>query len=288
VARLEDGGWFRLRLLDTHVLVAGATDAGKGSVLWSVLHALAPAIHAGTVRVTGLDPKGMELYIGAGLFTRLADDDTEDMVAELEAAAKRMQVRKAQVKAAGRRKFVPSVAEPFELIVIDELAFLTAYTIPALRKRVEAALSVLLSQGRAPGFSVLGLVQDPRKDVVNLRNLFPVRIALRLAEESETDMVLGDGSADRGARCHEIPLTLPGVGYVRIDGNPEPRRIRFPFHDDDDIRAIAARWAAAGSEPTADVITLAATRPSPAVRVIPLQRNDSRSIDTDRPAGQEG
>ena len=52
-------------------------------------------------------------------------------------------------------------------MLIDEIAFLTAY-LPdkKLVDRVKAALSLLLSQGRGPGFCVIALLQDPRKEVL--------------------------------------------------------------------------------------------------------------------------
>ena len=45
------------------------------------------------------------------------------------------------------------------------------------------------------GVCVVGALQDPRKDVISLRNLFSTRIALRLDESDQVDMVLGDGHA---------------------------------------------------------------------------------------------
>src|SRR3954447_4306060 len=79
VALCEDGTTYRLRLLGTHVLVVGATGAGKGSVVWSTLHALGPAIRDGLVSVWCLDPKGgMELAPGRGLFTRFVYGGPDD------------------------------------------------------------------------------------------------------------------------------------------------------------------------------------------------------------------
>jgi S-DNA-T family DNA segregation ATPase FtsK/SpoIIIE len=51
-------------------------------------------------------------------------------------------------------------------------------------------------------------------------------------------MVLGDGMRDRGALCDRIPTGLPGVGYVVLDGDPTPMRVRFGYPQDDDIRAM--------------------------------------------------
>jgi DNA segregation ATPase FtsK/SpoIIIE, S-DNA-T family len=38
------------------------------------------------------------------------------------------------------------------------------------------------------------VLQDPRKDVISLRHLFPTRIALRLDESDQVHLVLGDGT----------------------------------------------------------------------------------------------
>ncbi|HET9658538.1 MAG TPA: FtsK/SpoIIIE domain-containing protein, partial [Kineosporiaceae bacterium] len=281
VGRTEEGMTYRLSLYGTHLLIAGATGAGKSSPVWSICSALVPGIRAGLVTVTGLDPKGgMELYPARDLFTHYADESGEQMVTCLEAAVDRMLARRDRLKAEGKRVFVPSPGDPFEVIVIDELAFLTAYlTDKGLRERVKAALSLLLSQGRAPGFAVVAALQDPRKEVLSFRNLFPTRIALRLAEDSEVDMVLGDGALDNGARCHEIPHTLPGVGYVRLDGVPEPTRVRFCWFTDPDVTAMAAQLTrpAAPQSPALGIdlrepITIQVTGPTPRQIVRPRQR----------------
>jgi S-DNA-T family DNA segregation ATPase FtsK/SpoIIIE len=89
---------------------------------------------------------------------------------------------------------------------------------------------------------VVAALQDPRKEVLPFRNLFPTRIGLRLSEEAEIDLVLGDGARDRGARCDRIPQTSPGVGYVVLDGDPTPVRVRFPFLTDPDIHELAGAY----------------------------------------------
>lgn len=49
VGKQEDGTPWLLKVLGTHVLIAGATGAGKGSVLWSTIRGLLPAVRAGLV-----------------------------------------------------------------------------------------------------------------------------------------------------------------------------------------------------------------------------------------------
>jgi S-DNA-T family DNA segregation ATPase FtsK/SpoIIIE len=268
VGLAEDGTPYQLALLGRHVLIAGASGAGKGSVLWSLIRALGPAVKTGTVRLRGVDPKGgMELYPGRALFTRYADEDLPDMVALLEQAVADMNDRKHRLKAAGQRVFIASITDPLEVIVVDELAFLTAYAPKDVKAKVAAALQVLLSQGRAVGFSVVAALQDPRKDVLPFRDLFTYRIALRLAEDSHVDMVLGDGALDRGAACHLIPASLPGVGFVHVEGAHEPVRVRFSYLNDEDITAMAQQWPAIGAPRVIDLTDPAISPASPYGRV---------------------
>src|SRR5690606_15234423 len=174
---------------------------------------------AGLVEVWAIDPKRMELSYGRPLFERFgrySSDPGGGMVALLEEAAGDMNARADQF-AGHTRTFTPTVEHPFRLIIVDELAFLTAYSPERdLRKRAESALAILTSQGRSVGYCVLGAQQDARKEVNNLRNLFPDRIALRLDEDEQVDMILGDGARDRGALADQIspiPHIGAGVGF---------------------------------------------------------------------------
>ena len=94
IAICEDGTIYRLPLRGNHVLVSGATGSGKGSVLWSVITQLAPAIRRGMVELWALDPKGgMELAFGETLFARFEHRTEGDFATALEDAVKVMQRR---------------------------------------------------------------------------------------------------------------------------------------------------------------------------------------------------
>lgn len=251
VALREDGSRFDLRLLYSHVLVAGETGSGKGSVLWSLLVGIAPAIRSGLVRVWAIDPKGgLELAAGAPLFSRFAYGGPtatgapwQEAIAELlEDRVRGMQTRAARLRGT-TRKLEPSLTDPVVLIVIDELASLTAYiTDAALRRRIADALGLLLSQGRAVGFVVVAATQDARKETLPMRDLFPTRIALRTAEAEQADLILGRGAHARGARTDRISEALPGVGYVVVDDTPAPVRVRFAHVTDATIAAVADEY----------------------------------------------
>ncbi len=249
VGRQEDGEPWCLRVLGTHLLLAGVTESGKSSVLWSLLRGLAPAIRDGTVVVWAMDPKGgMELGPGEALFTRFCAEDFEAMADMLDEAVAVMQQRTRRCRKDGVRLHTPTAQEPLILVVIDEVATLTAYQSDRkLRARCEHSIGLLLSQGRGPGVSVLGALQDPRKEVLGNRNLFPTKVALRLDEATQVDMVLGDGARDQGALCDKIPDSLRGVAYVRVEGVREPTRVRAAYVTDQDIRAMAALYAPGAS-----------------------------------------
>jgi DNA segregation ATPase FtsK/SpoIIIE, S-DNA-T family len=236
LGRCEDGSVYRLKLRGNHVLCAGATGAGKGSVLWSIIDQLAPAVRKGMVEVWALDPKGgMELAFGETLFARFEHRTEGDFAACLEAAVMAMQ-RRQQALRGVTRLHEPSTDEPLIVVLIDELAALTGYVGDReTKRRLANALGLLLSQGRAVGIVVVAAVQDPRKDTVPARDLFPIRIALRLTEAEQVTLVLGHGARDRGARCDAISQSTRGVGYVLVDGVAEPVRVRFAHITDDHI-----------------------------------------------------
>ncbi|SLG78220.1 cell division protein FtsK [Mycobacteroides abscessus subsp. massiliense] len=232
----ENQGVWRLPILGHHLLVAGATGSGKGSVLWSLIAGLAPDIKTGRVRLCVIDPKGgMELGPGVPMFSFFAHDATSQTLELLRALVGLMHERANQLRGHARLH-TPTTTDPLFVIVIDEIAALTAYvTDRKVRAEIEQLLGLLLSQGRAVGISVVGAIQDPSKDALPLRQLFAVRIGLRLTEASQSAMVLGQGARDAGAECDLIPDSTPGVGYVMIDGTATPTRVRAFHVTDSDI-----------------------------------------------------
>jgi DNA segregation ATPase FtsK/SpoIIIE, S-DNA-T family len=256
VGRREDGTLWSIRLHGTHLLVAGSTGAGKASVLWGLIRALLSPMRTGLVRVLAADPKLMELAYGRAIFDTYGqyESDAHAIAAMLEAAVAEMQARAARL--AGRqRDHTPTLDFPFVVVLVDEVAFLTAYhPDKAVRERVKAALATLTTQGRAVGYCVVAALQDPRKEVMSIRNLFPDRIAMRLDEPEQVDMVLGDGARDRGAHADLIsvnPAIGAGVAYVRLEADPDPIRVRAAWVTDHDIQAMAA-VICAEAEPESD------------------------------------
>jgi S-DNA-T family DNA segregation ATPase FtsK/SpoIIIE len=161
--RTEYGQDWHVPLAGGHILTAGATGAGKNSVMWCPLVTIAPAIRDGLVRVSGIDPKGMELAYGRRIFHRYAVTGT-DALALLDDLIDTMATRKAAF--AGHVRTVPISREhPLELLEFDEIGALTKYTDRKTREAITERIALLTTQGRALGFTVRGYVQEPTKDV---------------------------------------------------------------------------------------------------------------------------
>jgi S-DNA-T family DNA segregation ATPase FtsK/SpoIIIE len=129
--------------------------------------------------------------------------------------------------------------------MIDELAMLTAYGDRSSVRDALRLLAEVLTQGRAADHGVAGYVQEPTKDVVDVRELFDTRICLGVTAASHVDMALGDGARDRGALADEIPgdPEHAGIGFVIDTGSRLPVRFRAGWVTDADIDDLAARCA---------------------------------------------
>ncbi|MEV6095243.1 cell division protein FtsK [Nocardia sp. NPDC051981] len=258
VGMTQLGKPWRLPLLGTHVLVAGEMGSGKGSVAWSIIAALMPAITRGIVVVWTCDPKGgAEFGFGMHWFDRFAYDNSGGALEMLREAARIMLARLARMREHSR-KLIPSFEEPMILLIIDEAASLTEYySDKRVKEEIERLLGLLLTMGRAAGVVVVGCVQDPSKEVMRLRQLYPTRIGLRLSEATQVAMVFGPSGRDRGALCDLISRKTPGVGYVQITPGNDPKvpetnedeeltseieRVRAFHVTDDDIRWMIATF----------------------------------------------
>ena len=234
--RTEYGQDWHVPLAGGHTLVAGLTGAGKNSAMWCPLVSIAPAIRDGLVRVSGIDPKGMELAYGRRIFARYAVTGT-DALAVLDDLVGAMHARKTEF--AGQVRSVPiSPEHPLELLEFDEIGALTKYIDRKTREAITERVALLTTQGRALGFTVRGYVQEPTKDTVPVRELFPRRICLRVSTKSHVGMVLGDQAYERGAWANRITETEAGVGYVFGEGIREPLRVRAGWVPDEKIKQL--------------------------------------------------
>jgi S-DNA-T family DNA segregation ATPase FtsK/SpoIIIE len=101
-------------------------------------------------------------------------------------------------------------------------------------------LAEIMTQGRSSLWTVAGFIQEPSKDILEVRELFTTRICLGVTAASHVDMILGEGARERGALADEIPLDEEhaGIGF-RIDKRSRlPRRLRVGHTTDADIAEL--------------------------------------------------
>ncbi|HZA18924.1 MAG TPA: FtsK/SpoIIIE domain-containing protein [Pseudonocardiaceae bacterium] len=244
VGLTEDGDPWTLRILGSHLLVAGQIGSGKSVLVWAILHGIAPAIRDGLVEVHAIDPKGgMELGPGRELFGGgYAQSDIEDMLRVIENVVARLDKRMAYCEKHGIRKHVPTPDEPLILLIVDEAAVLNllAETSDA-KKNIDRWQKLILTQGRAPGVVLVSCVQNPNKATMETRDLYPQRIQHRSLERLHADMTLGPGARERGAETET--LDLPGKAFFVIDGETELQLGRSFYVSNEGIRTLVEHYA---------------------------------------------
>lgn len=249
-----------ISIVGAHLAVCGTSGAGKAGVPWNILRAIAPAIADGTVLLHFVDPKRVELrqaralvathtpieeeLVGRAYEQRVGEERPSYVCGPAETLAMLRGLVDAMNAAAelagerGERDHEPSLSTPLNLIVIDELAPLLEYWPRRIRDQIMEALGLLLTQGRALGFILIGEIQEPTKDVFKIRDLFQRRVGLRLPTEAHTDAALTEHAIDRGALCHQIPEALPGVAFELLSGATTATRNRVGHVTNEDIAAL--------------------------------------------------
>jgi len=235
----EFGQPFTVSLLGGTLCASGSIGAGKAGVEWNIMRGIAPAMRAGLVRNIGIDPKIKELMQGRALFAE-GDYATgpEDTVALLERVVADMQRHNQRDGEQGERDFEPRQGRPLTVVWVDEGAPLVRYWPRSIRSKIDDLLGLILTQGRAAGYTVVFLIQEPTKDTFTLRDLFTRRLALRLPTESHTDAALIEDAVEYGALCHQISESTPGVLFSLQDGARSTVRARLGYVENHHVREL--------------------------------------------------
>jgi len=236
-----------------HLLVAGATGAGKSvclnGFLLSILYKATPE----RVKLLLVDPKRIELAIYSEL-PHLVHPVVTDMAmakSALEWAMYEMDTRYETLARLGVRNiegFNQKLAEmgdkrpdefadlsplPYLVIVIDELAdlMLTA------AKEVETSIVRLAQLARASGIHMILATQRPSVDVVTglIKANFPTRISFQVTSRHDSRTILDTVGAER----------LLGKGDMLYKaGGAKLRRLHGAYVDEREIEAVVAHWKA--------------------------------------------
>jgi S-DNA-T family DNA segregation ATPase FtsK/SpoIIIE len=255
----EFGQSFTVSLLGGTLCASGSIGAGKAGVEWNILRGIAPAIAAGLVRPIGIDPKIKELRQAHPTVFAEGDyatgpEDTVELLQRVVADMQRDNERDGQL---GERDFEPRPGRPLTVIYVDEGAPLVRYWPRTIRSKIDDLLGLILTQGRAAGYTVVFLIQEPTKDTFTLRDLFTRRLALRLPTESHTDAALIEDAVDYGALCHQISEDTPGVLFSLQDGARTTVRARLGYVENHHIAELVAYV-----EASRNVVDLDSRRPA--------------------------
>ena len=238
VGKSIDGRPVRLAIRGSHTLIIGLTGSGKGSAIASIIAALCRCSQPWELNFIDLK-MGTEAAYYEHLITRYAYTlpDAATLIDDLLAM-----VRTRATEMHGKtRNLEPSAAYPMQVLVIDEAAELSAGVdkkTKELSQHVLQSLDELLRLGRAWGFSCIAATQDPRVESFKLRPRFPQRLCLRVNDDAEAKMCMGNHAVDLGATPWLLSSDKPGACWYASTEGGEPQLFRFRFYSDEEIRAL--------------------------------------------------
>ena len=160
---LESGSVLRLPTVGVSWLIGGLPNSGKSMCANALTVGLAAQEH---VAIIGLDPKVVEHSLWRERFSWVETDE-DKMAHVLYAIDDEMERRYLSLGAIGRKKsIVPTKAMPHIVVIVDELAELTATEDSRMSKSRATTLRRIAAKGRAALISVIAITQKPSSDVV--------------------------------------------------------------------------------------------------------------------------
>ena len=242
----EDAAPCRVLFLRRHGLFGGSTGSGKSGGLNVLMGNL---VACDDVVIWGIDLKrGMELQPWASCIDRLATTP-EQARALLADAVAILEARAAQLAAEGRRSWLPTPDAPALVIIIDEYAELADDAADAMPDADSIA-----RLGRAVAVTLIAATQRPTQKAMGqgaVRSQMDLRIAFRVRERKDVDLILGQGMLAAGWHAHT--LNAPGKFLISSPEHDTPRRARAYLLTDQAVADTAAHFA--GQRPELDEVS---------------------------------
>jgi S-DNA-T family DNA segregation ATPase FtsK/SpoIIIE len=238
-----------------HLLIAGATGAGKSvgvnGIIASLLYAKSPK----DVKFVIVDPKKIELSLYKKLrkhYLIVSPEAGEDIVTTpafavvaLKAVELEMERRYDKLAKAAVRSLVDyniKVAQgklqstqdeqhyhlPYIVVIIDELADLMI----TAGREIEEPICRIAQMARAVGIHLILATQRPSVDVITgvIKANFPARIAYQVATRVDSRTILDSMGAEQ--------LLGNGDMLYQPSGTPKPIRLQAPFISTEEVEAI--------------------------------------------------
>jgi S-DNA-T family DNA segregation ATPase FtsK/SpoIIIE len=234
-----------------HLLVAGATGAGKSVGINSIILSLLYKARPDEVKLLLVDPKRVEMAVYADLPHLVHPVVTEMQMAKnaLEWAVSEMERRYDAIARAGVRNIADYNAKvasfgdtppegledlvfiPYLVLIIDELADLMLVA----AKEVETSIVRLAQLARAAGIHLILATQRPSVDVVTglIKANFPCRISFQVTSKHDSRTILDAVGAEHLLGKGDMLFKPAGGKFQRLHG---------AFVSDKEVHAVVNHW----------------------------------------------
>lgn len=234
-----------------HLLVAGATGAGKSVCVNTLISSILFRNTPEEVKFVMIDPKQVEFAVYQGIPHLITDvvTDPEQAAAALRWGVEEMEQRYTLLSGYGVRHIdnfnkklmthklhaikddapaLPSKPLPYVVIIVDELADLMMVA----KKDVETSICRIAQKARAVGIHLVIATQRPSVDVITglIKANLPSRISFMVTNGIDSKTILDQTGAEKLLGKGDM-LYLPA-------GTNKPERVQGAFMTDDEVEVL--------------------------------------------------